>query len=489
MTDASVNGFTDKTVLYSYIGRLNYEFGGKYLFSASVRRDGSSIFAPGKKWGNFPAISAGWRLSEENFLKDNKYISELKLRGSYGSTGFNAINNYGWQPVLLQNTAAVFGADARVQGTYFDRLGNTDLAWEITRMSNIGLDLGLFDNRLTFQAEYYNRETSIEGNGLILNQQPAPSLGFSAPTPANVGLMRNTGWEFQAGYRKVKGDFRWNLNANIGWVNNMVESFGPDITTPFFDGGNADYGGDAITVTRPGTPIQTFFGWQVDGIFQNQSEIDRLNAIDGDDKTAFQSSATKPGDIRFKDIDGNGVINTLDRVELGSFLPKFSYGANLDLNYKNFDVTMFLQGVQGNKIYNGTKVLRQGMLRLFNAGTEVLNAWTPQNTNTDIPRAVEGDPNRNSRTSDRFLEDGSYLRIKNLTVGYTLPASALNNITRGGVSRLRIYVSSQNLLTITRYTGYDPEIGSRFNGTLTNGIDYGQFPAARTILGGIQVGF
>jgi TonB-dependent starch-binding outer membrane protein SusC len=485
LTDASINGRTEKSILYSYVGRLNYEFGGKYLLSGSFRRDGSSVFAPGKKWGNFSSVSAGWRLSEENFLKNNKYISELKLRGSYGTMGFNGIANYAWQPVLSQNTAAVFGADARVQGSFFDQLGNTDLAWEITQMSNVGLDLGLFDNRLTFSAEYYSRLT----DGLILNQPISPSLGFTQPTPANVGSMRNTGWEFQAGYRKVKGDFRWNVNANLGWVRNNVESFGADIKTPLFDGANADYGGDPLTITRPGSPVQTFFGWQVDGIFQNQSEIDRLNAADGNDKTPYQSSATKPGDIRFKDVDGNGVVDVDDRVELGSFLPDFTYGANLDLNYKNFDFTIFLQGVQGNTIYNGTKVLRQGMLRLFNAGTEVLNAWTPTNTNTDVPRAVDGDPNRNSRTSDRFLEDGSYLRIKNLTIGYTLPASALNNITKGGVSRLRIYVSSQNLLTLTKYTGYDPEIGSRFNGTLTNGVDYGQFPAARTILGGIQVGF
>jgi TonB-dependent starch-binding outer membrane protein SusC len=174
---------------------------------------------------------------------------------------------------------------------------------------------------------------------------------------------------------------------------------------------------------------------------------------------------------------------------LGSFLPKFAYGVNGGANFKNFDFTIFLQGVQGNKIYNGTKVLRQGMLRLFNAGPEVLNAWTPTNTNTDVPRAVDGDPNRNSRTSDRFIEDGSYLRIKNLAIGYTLPTASLRSLTKGGVSRLRVYASSQNLLTITKYTGYDPEIGSRFNGTLTNGIDYGQFPAARTVLFGLQVGF
>jgi TonB-dependent starch-binding outer membrane protein SusC len=493
LLDPGINGRTETSVLFSYLGRLNYEFANKYLLSASFRRDGSSVFAPGNKWGNFPSVSAGWRISEENFMKGISQISELKIRGSYGLMGFNGIQNYAWQPVLSQNTAAVFGADARQQGTYFDFLGNTELAWEITTMTNIGLDLGLFNNRVNFQAEYFDRQT----DDLILNQPLSPSLGFSQSTPANVGSMQNRGMEFQLGYRtKSTSDFRWDVTANIGFVRNKVLSFGENITGPLFTGESADYGGDPITRTAPGSSVQGFFGWRVDGIFQNQGEIDRLNAIDGNDKTPYQSSATKPGDIRFADINGlddkgkltgqpDGKVDASDRVELGSFLPTFSYGANFNASFRNFDLTIFLQGVQGNEVYNGTKVLRQGMLRLFNAGTEVLNAWTPTNTNTDVPRAVDGDPNRNSRTSDRFIEDGSYLRIKNLTLGYTFPSSVLGR----SFSRFRIYGSAQNLLTFTKYTGYDPEIGSRFSGTLTNGVDYGQFPSARTLLLGVQVGF
>jgi hypothetical protein len=179
-------------------------------------------------------------------------------------------------------------------------------------------------------------------------------------------------------------------------------------------------------------------------------------------------------------------------VNLGSFLPKFTYGLNLSANYRGFDLSLFFQGVQGNKIYNGVKVLEQGMLRLFNAGTDVLRAWTPTNTNTDVPRAVDGDPNGNTRTSDRFIEDGSYLRLKNLSIGYTVPAAALQSFSRGTLSRVRIYVASTNLLTFTKYTGYDPEVGSRTsntNPTLTNGIDYGQFPQARSFMVGLQLGF
>ncbi len=485
LIDAGINGRTETSVLFSYLGRVNYEFNDKYLLSGSFRRDGSSVFAPGNKWGNFASVAVGWRISEEAFMQQFENISELKLRGSYGLMGFNGIANYAWQPVLAQNTGAIFGADTRAQGTYFDFLGNTDLGWETTNMTNIGVDLGMFKNRLTFQVEYYNRIT----DGLILNQPLSPSLGFSQATPANIGSMKNSGWEFQLGLNSKSGSaFRWNINANLGWVTNNVESFGENITAPLFTGANADYGGENITITRPGLPIQSFFGWQVAGIFQTQAEIDAANALGNDDKP-YQIAATKPGDIKFVDQDGNGLIDAEDRVVLGNFLPDFTYGFNLSASFKGFDATMFVQGVQGNKIFNGTKVLRQGMLRLFNAGTEVLNAWTPQNTNTDVPRAVDGDPNRNSRTSDRFIEDGSYLRIKNLSVGYTLPTSSLSGFANGSIKNLRLYISTQNLLTLTKYTGYDPEIGSRFNGTLTNGIDYGQFPAARTILFGIQAGF
>ena len=484
MQDPGVNGFLSESKLFSYIGRFNYEYAGKYLFSASFRRDGSSVFAPGRKWGNFPAFSVGWRLSEEPFIKTITAISELKLRASYGSMGFNGIPNYAWQPVLSQNTAPILGG-GRAQGTYFDFLGNTNLSWEVTKMTNVGVDLGLWNNRFTFQAEYFNRLT----DGLILLQPLSPSLGFSQLTPANVGAMRNWGVEFQAGYRQNRGAFRWDITGNLSIIRNRVES----IVSPIFDGSNADFTGDSpVTRTVAGESVQSFYGWQVSGLFQNQGEIEKLNADavrrTGEVDAKYQKGAA-PGDIRFVDVNGDGVINGDDRTNLGSFIPKFSYGFNIGAQWKNFDMTLFFQGVQGNKIYNGTKSIGQGMLRLFNASTDVLNAWTPQNTNTDVPRAIDGDPNGNIRPSTRFLEDGSYLRLKNMSIGYTIPSASLQTLTKGALSRVRVYVSSANLLTFTKYTGYDPEVGSRFGGNLINGIDYGQFPAARTLLFGIQVGF
>lgn len=482
MQDAGVNGGLSEDELLSFLGRLNYDFDSKYLLSATVRRDGSSVWAPGKKWADFPSVSAGWRISNEPFFKVPA-INELKLRGSWGKMGFNGIGNYAWQPVLLQNGSPILG-DAQQPGAFFNALGNTELEWEITNMTNIGLDINLLNNALAITAEYYQRKTE----GLILQTPLAPSLGFSLNTPANVGSMENKGFEFQATYFKRSGDFTWDVTANVSTVSNKVLSFGENIKSPIFAGQSADYGGFDITRTQPGDVVQAFYGWKTDGIFQSQAEIDQANGKDGDAGTLYQEKA-KPGDIRFVDMNNDGIINPEDRVILGSFIPDFSYGANFSGKYKNFDVTMFLQGVQGNKVYNGTKVLTQGMLRLFGASTDVLRAWTPDNPNTDVPRAVDGDPNNNTRTSDRFIEDGSYMRIKLLSIGYNIAGNALRKIGKGSISTARIYISSQNLLTLTKYDGYDPEIGSRFNTALTSGIDYGQFPQARTILLGLQVGF
>ncbi|GAB2572293.1 SusC/RagA family TonB-linked outer membrane protein [Spirosoma areae] len=472
-TSVGLTGTRSENVLISYLGRVNYEYAGKYLLGASFRRDGSSRFAPGNKWGDFPSVSAGWRISEEGFMKNIPAISELKLRASYGTMGFNGIGDYSWQVAVSQNTNSILGSD-RAQGTYFDRLGNSNLRWEVTKMTNVGLDLGLLNNSITLSAEVYQRNT----DGLILNQPIAPSIGYSQSPIVNVGSMQNNGVELQLGYNKTNGALRFNASGNIGFVSNKVLSLGPTVS-PLLNGSNADYGGFDITRTEAGQPIQYFYGWKVAGIFQNADEV----------KAAPAQANAKPGDIRFVDANNDGTINADDRVNLGNFLPKFTYGLNLTANYAGFDASLFFQGVQGNKIYNGVKVLEQGMLRLFNAGTDVLRAWTPTNTNTDVPRAVDGDPNANSRTSDRFIEDGSYLRLKNLSVGYSIPAATLQSFSRGTLSRVRLYVASTNLLTFTKYTGYDPEVGSRYNGTLTNGVDYGQFPQARTFLVGLQLGF
>lgn len=489
VSNPSASSTLDESSLLSYVGRLNYEYAGKYLLSGSIRRDGSSRFAPGNKWGTFPSLSLGWRVSEEEFLKSVAAISELKIRASYGQTGFNGIGSYAWQALVsADNSNYVFGGN-KILGSYFGSLANTQLKWESTTMTNLGIDLAMFNNSVTFTAETYQRNT----DGLLL-QVPIPnSLGYSSSPLSNIGSMKNWGYEFQLGYNKNDGDFRWNASANLDITRNRVLSLATPSAT-LFSGNNSDFGGYDITKTEAGHPIQSFYGWQVDGIFQSQEEIDRYDAIDGDPKTKYLDQA-KPGDIRFKDLNGDGKIDAgSDRTYLGSFIPKFSYGANLGANYKNFDFTLYLQGVQGNKIYNGTKVIEQGMLRLFNAGTDVLNAWTSNNTNTDVPRAVSGDPNNNSRSSDRFIENGSYMRVKNVSIGFTVPSKALAALTKDAITKARIYVSATNLLTFTKYSGLDPEIGvngsSTDSGTqLINGIDYGMYPQPRTLQVGLSVGF
>ena len=479
------NGSSSRSenTLISYVGRLNYEFAGKYLLGASIRRDGSSKFAPGRKWGTFPAVSAGWRISEESFMQGVSAINELKIRGSIGQTGYNALGDYEWQPLIQANNTIYPFGNQRQLGSYFNRLGNSDLSWEVTTMSNIGLDLSLFNNKINITSEYYVRET----DGLLLSVPIANSIGYSNSPLANVGSMRNRGFELAAGYTQSGRDFNWNLTANFDVTRNKVLS----LSTPSANinaGANGDFGGFEITRTEAGQPIQSFYGWVVDGIFQSAEEVRAANALAGAGKF-YQNEKTAPGDIRFRDLNGDGKIDPSDRTYLGSYIPKFSYGLNWSGNYKNFDFTMFFQGVYGNKVYNGTKVIGQGMLRLFNASTEVLNAWTPQNTNTDVPRAVSGDPNQNSRTSDRFLEDGSYLRLKNLSVGYTVPGDRIGKLTGNVLTKARIYVSSHNLLTFTKYTGYDPEVSSKYGNLLTNGIDYGQYPQARTLMVGVNLGF
>jgi TonB-dependent starch-binding outer membrane protein SusC len=470
------SGGRGEFAIYSYIGRLNYEYAGKYILSATIRRDGASNFAPGFKFGNFPSIGLGWRISEESFMRGVPSISELKLRASYGSMGNGSAGGfYPYQTSVNSNTTANLGGKG-VNGSYYDVLGNKKLAWEITDMTSIGADVGLFNNKITFSAEYYYRKT----DNLILGVNPASSAGFSGATNANIGKMTNSGFDFQAGYKNISKELKWNANANIGFVKNEVLA----LSSPkaFLDRGqNPDFGGFDITRTEAGHAVQSFYGWQTAGLFQSFDDV-----ANSPTQTATK---TQPGDIKFVDVNNDGQINSDDRVYLGSFLPNFAYGINLGANYKNWDFVAFFQGVSGNRIYNGTKVIDQGMLRLFNASTDVLRAWTPTNPNTDVPRAVSGDPNGNARTSNRFIEDGSYLRLKNISLGYSLSTETLQNLTNNTLTKFRVYVAAQNLLTFTNYTGYDPEVGSRFNASLTQGIDYGQFPQARTIMVGVQVGF
>lgn len=477
-----------KNFLVSFLGRINYDFKGKYFINGAIRRDGVSVFAPGKKWGTFPSVSAGWRVDEEKFMDNIEAISELKLRGGYGVTGINAtsLGNTPWLVNVSANSSSypLNNQNPGALGSSIQSLGNRDLFWETTKQTNIGFDLGLLKDKFTLSVDYFKRQT----DNLILGVTVPPSMGYlNSSVRKNVGAMKNTGLEFLAGYKDHIGDFNWNISANISFIKNKVLGLADGLSNLEAGADAADFGGFAVTNTKPGESIQYFYGWIVDGIFQNAAEV-TSHATQVVGSTAATSTA--PGDLKFRDVNKDGKIDENDRVKLGSYLPKGSYGFNLSANYKSFDLGLFLQGVYGNKIYNNTRVITEGMIRFFNAGTQVLNAWTPTNTNTNIPRADAGYVNGNARTSTRFLENGAYLRLKNLSLGYNVPASSLRSLTKGTVSNLRLYVSGQNLLTFTKYTGYDPEVGNRTPGqSLTNGIDWAIYPQPKSFQIGIQVNF
>lgn len=469
--------------LVSYLGRINYNFKGKYLLSGAIRRDGLSVWAPGKKWATFPSGSIGWRIDQEEFMRSQTKISEFKLRAGYGLTGLNGtiLGNTPWLVGVNANSAYYPFSNSLNAGpsSSIQSLGNPDLEWEKTKQINIGLDLGLMNNAFTLSAEYFQRKT----DNLILAVPLPSSFGYLTTTVnKNVASMRNNGFELQLGYNEKKGDFHWNATGNISIIRNKVLSLAPGVP-------NIEQGTDVdltegynVTSTAPGQPVQSFYGWEIEGIFQSAGDVS---------KSPFQTKGTGAGDIQFRDLDGNDTINLADRTFLGSFIPKLTYSLSLGANYKNFGLTVFFQGVQGNKIYNALRTTTEGMVRFFNAGTQVLNAWTPTNTNTDIPRAISADPNQNARPSTRFLEDGSYLRLKNIILSYNIPLKSLESITKGAVKNFSIYVSAQNILTFTKYSGLDPEVGNRAPGasSLTNGIDYAVYPQPKAYQVGVNVNF
>ena len=479
--NVSVQTLVGENTLLSYLGRLNYDYKGKYILSAAIRRDGLSVWAPGKKWATFPSGSVGWRIDQENFMLDQSTISELKVRAGYGLTGLNGtvLGNTPWL-VSVNANSAQYPFNNNITGgpsSSIQRLGNQELEWETTKQLNLGLDLGLLQNKFTLSLEYYNRKT----DNLILSVPLAPSMGYITSTVSqNVGSMKNSGFEAQLGYNDRQGAFTWFGSANLSFVTNQVVRLAEGVTN-IESGGDADFGSYNITNTAVDQAIQSFYGWKVSGIFQNQQEVDN---------SPTQTASTAPGDLKFEDYDKNGIIDINDRQFLGSFIPKVTYAVNLGANYKNFDFSAFFQGVSGNKIFNATRVITEGMVRFFNSGTQVLNAWTPTNTDTNIPRAISADPNQNARPSTRFLEDGSYLRLKNIMLGYTIPENTLGSLTNGTIKNFRVYVSAQNILTFTKYSGYDPEVGNRTpNSSLTNGIDFAVYPQPKAFMVGLQVGF
>jgi TonB-linked SusC/RagA family outer membrane protein len=464
----------------SVLGRVNYSYKGKYLFQASVRRDGSSKFGENNRYGTFPSFALGWRISDESFMDGISALSNLKLRGSWGKLGNEITLGYYDHQSLITTLNKYWGGYVQGAGqlpwpgSIANALENRDLQWETTISTNFGVDFGFFNNKLSGVLNYYLNDTE---DMLVLQRMPS-SAGVDDPI-LNVGKIRNSGIEIELNYRNKIGQMGYNITGTLSTLNNEVLKLADKDQVLYGDG--LKYGSTHIpTQTREGHEIGAFFLYQADGIFQSMDEVNAHVNKDGD---LLQENA-KPGDVRFKDMNGDGIIDPEDRVYSGTGLAKLEYGINIGLDYRGFDFSMFWQGVSGNKIYNGNRFEMEGMDAKRNFLSSTLDAWTPTNTNTSMPRAVQNDPNLNNRESTRFLESGAYLRLKSIQLGYTLPKQLTE---KAGLERVRMYVSGQNLLTITDYSGLDPEVGQA--SVLNTGVDRVLYPQTQSVLLGVQIGF
>ncbi|MEM7513866.1 MAG: SusC/RagA family TonB-linked outer membrane protein, partial [Bacteroidota bacterium] len=488
-----VNSNRIETSLRSVFGRATYSYDNKYLLTANFRRDESSkLFRSSNPSGDFPSFSAGWRINNENFMADMAAVSELKLRGGWGRLGNQTPLNAFPTDVLLRTDFFYVINGQAVQGISQSDLANPDITWEVTEQWDVGLDLGLWDDRLLFTTDYYNRETE----DLIIRAAVPPSAGLGAPF-VNIGRIRNSGLEFALTYRNYDNDFKYNISANLTTINNEVlELSGEDVE--IFSGGAVD-DLSGTNITRVGDPIGSFYGFVSDGIFQSWDEVyshARINQATGPDGS-FNTTArdaetaishTAPGDVKWRDVNGDGVVNQDDRQVLGSPIPDFIYGFTLNLEYKGFDLQAFLQGAHGHQVFNVATRWLEDFRQNFNQGTAALDRWTEANPSTTTPRATRSDPNQNIlRVSDRYIEDASFLKFRNLTVGYTFGRNVLQTLN---ASRFRVYATVQNLAVITGYSGLEPEIGSNSSGTaLDAGVDRLIYPQSRNFLVGVQLGF
>lgn len=461
--EPTLTGNGSDWALLSFMGRINYTYDNRYLFTATMRADGSSRFSRANRWGVFPSVSLAWRMSEEEWFQKSFALSDLKIRAGYGVTGNQAsVGNYAYASVL-QTVQYNFNGN-QVSGLAPWVMPNPNVRWEEVEQYNVGIDASMLDSRLLVTLDGYIKNT----NDMLVPMSVPISSGYSDENVSqiNAGLMRNVGVELAlTSFNFRGGDFTWSTTANVSYNHNELISLNSDVPM-YFDN----------NVHMVGYPISSFYGYVTDGIFQTQEEVDN-HAIQtvGSDPT----SSTQPGDIRFKDLNNDGVINDDDRTILGSPTPSWTFAMNNQLSYKGFDLEIFFQGVAGNKIYNGNRAVLEAMSVAQNQMTTVLDRWRGPGTSNTMPRAVFGDPNKNNRVSDRFLEDGSYLRLKNISLGYTLPSRLTK---KAAMQQVRLSVSAQNLFTLTRYTGLDPEVSG-------SGNDNNVYPVTRNFTFGLNITF
>ncbi|QZE15220.1 TonB-dependent receptor [Halosquirtibacter laminarini] len=456
----------------SIFGRFNYSYDSKYLFQATIRRDGTSKFSDDYRYGVFPSFSAGWNVHRESFWEPiGQLVSRLKLRASWGKLGSDEnLSNYFYQGLMKAGYAYELGGVLN-QGAYPAGMYISDYRWEESVDTNFGADFGLFENSLFGSVNYF---TSTRKD--ILVSQPLPISSGMSSQMMNIGEMKNYGWELELGYRSSGDhDFTWDATATFSTIKNEVISLGDGVKKQ--EGSNIEYKMPVVW-TEVGGSVGSLYTYKTDGLFQNEAEV----IAHSKEGNLIQPNA-KPGDVRFVDVNDDGVINSNDVTSTGSALPDFEFGLSLNMAYKGFDLNIFMNGRKGNKIFNRAKYLGESMVGNFNYWDTTLDFWTPENTDTDMPRPVQDDT-KNSRMSDRFIEDGSYLRLKSLQLGYSFSNSVLESLH---MEKLRVYLSGQNLFTITDYSGYDPAVD---NSKIWNmGVDYGSYPSSRTYLMGVQISF
>jgi TonB-dependent starch-binding outer membrane protein SusC len=458
------NGNNNEYGLIGTFGKINYAYAGKYLFSASLRRDGSSRFGPENRYGTFPAVSGAWRISEETFFQNIlKNVSDLKLRASWGKNGNDGIPNYtyatNYSPNVDYSYYDLLGTNGAAQvGYYSTQIGNPSVKWESSVQTNIGLDLGLFNNRFSLTADYYIKRT----DDLLYPALTPGARGEGSPPFINVGDIKNSGIELMASYRKSSSGLNYNFDLTFTSIKNRVLKVGKD-------------GNDIRTTARgriiKGQPVFVFYGHVAEGLFKTQEDVTKH----------AQQTGKAPGRIRYKDVNADGKIDQNDRTYLGSPFPKFTTGLNAGLSYHDFDVTVFIDANVGNKIYDEIRPTQNTLFFNSNHSRDLLNAWTETNTNSDIPKLTSLNSNDENRTSSFYLKDGSYVRLKSAVIGYNFPKNILDKVH---ITNFRIFIQGENLFEITKFDGFDFE-PSNFEGRLTQQL----FPHSRAVTVGLNVGF
>lgn len=459
----AIGGNETEWALLSYMARVNYSYEDRYLLTATIRRDGSSRFGKKHRWGTFPSVSVAWRASQEKWFPKNDYINDLKVRAGYGVTGNQAsVGNYSY--LASYNTSVYpFGISSGNQTALVSStLANPYIHWEEVAQTNIGFDASLFNSRVMFSFDAYLKET----RDMLVKASIPITSGFedTTTTYTNAGKVRNQGIEMSLHTINLTGELGWETNLTATYNKNKIKDLNSDV--PYYINQiNNSY----VTMLAKDYPINVFYGYVTDGIFQNQSEVN----------THAVQPGAEPGDIRFRDLNNDGVINDSDRTVIGNPNPSWLFSMNNSLSYKGFELSVFLQGIAGNKIYNANNIDNTGMAAAYNQTTDVLKRWQGEGTSNSMPRAVFGDPNQNTRVSDRFVENGSYLRLKNITLSYTFPKQWLQ---KAQIENARLSLSCENVATITGYSGFDPEVG-------INGIDQNRYPISRTFSLGLNFNF